>query len=78
MTAANLWQYGFSNPGHIEAGGRDRSLESIRPDGVGGPDEQYPQPGGINHPARIGVRLIKTGPAQSHLDDALALSLFFS
>ena len=36
---------GSPDLGHGEAGRRDRSPESLRPNGMGGTDEQYPQPG---------------------------------
>lgn len=38
-------------------GGRDRSAESQQPDGVGTPDEQYPQPGGGNREESADLQL---------------------
>ena len=46
---------GHAHPRYGKAGGCDGSPESIGSDGVGWLYEQYPQPGGGNYPARIGI-----------------------
>lgn len=64
---------GADDAGVSESSGRDGSLESVRPDEVGGPNEQLQGAGGGNHPERVDFHLNSFGAPST---GAVQMSLF--
>ena len=68
---------GYPHPRYGKASGCNGGPKSDRLNGLDGPHEQYPQPGGGNRSARIGICSIKRRGSVAMLRSPASFALFF-